>query len=120
MSHPKKLSPEFSGALRTFSYWVASGSLGSPLLDGIDYRETMIEEPSMLEIAYAIFANVLEFNESGFPINAKYAEHRAAQYIRHYHDPSFKVSPPFEAWEQELHEPPPRNDPKPWPPGAAV
>ncbi|WP_075286666.1 DUF7677 family protein [Xanthomonas campestris] len=120
MSHHKKLSPEFSGAIRAFSFWVASGSVGSSLLHDIDYRQAMIEEPSMLEIAYVIFANVLEFDESGCPVNAKYAEHRAAQYIRQHHDPSYKVSPPFEAWEQELHGPPLRNDPKPWPPGAAV
>lgn len=74
----------------------------------------------MLEIAYSIFANVLEFDEPGCPVNAKYAEHRAAQYIRQYHDPSYKVSPPFEAWERELHGPPPSNDPKPWPPAVAV
>jgi len=57
----------------------------------------------MLEISYSIFANVLEFDEPGCPVNAKYAEHRAAQYLRQYHDPSYKVSPPFEAWERELH-----------------
>jgi hypothetical protein len=120
MSHPKKLSPEFSGALRTFSFWVANGTVGMSLLQDIDYRQTMIEEPSMLEIAYAIFANVLEFDESGAPINAKYAEYRAAQYIRQYCDPSYRALPAFEAWEQELHDPPPRHDPKPWPPGAAA
>ena len=87
-------------------------------MDDIDYRKTMIEEPGMLEIAFAIFGNVLEFDELGFPVNAKYAEHRAAQYSRQYHEPSFNVSPPFEDWEQELHDPPPRKDPKPWPTGA--
>lgn len=120
MSHLKKLNPEFSGALRSFSFWIANGSVGFPLLQDIDYRQTMIEEPSMLETAYAIFANVLELDESGAPVNAKYAEFRAAQYIRQYCDSSYKVSPPFEAWEQELNDPPPRKDPKPWPRGAAA
>lgn len=120
MSHPKRLSPEFSGALSKFSFWIANGTLGMPLLEKIDYRQTMIEEPSMLEIAYAIFANVLEFDESGAPINAKYAEYRAAQYIREYCDPSYRALPAFEAWEQELHAPPPRHDPKPWPRGTAA
>lgn len=119
MSHPKKLSPEVSGALRTFSFWVANGSIGNPILEGIDYRQTMIEEPSMLEIAYAIFVNVLELDMAGAPVNAKYAERRAAQYIRQYHEPSYVVVPPFEDWEQELHAPPPRIDPKPWPAGAS-
>ncbi|KYF51065.1 hypothetical protein BE08_22745 [Sorangium cellulosum] len=115
MKYPPRLSPSFSGALRTFSFWIANGTVGLPLLEGVDYREVMIEEPSLLEQAYAIFANVMEFNEEGDPLNAKYAEHRAAQYIRSYCDPEYVVSPPFEAWEQELHEPPPRQDPKPWP-----
>ena len=75
----------------------------------------MIEEPSMLEQAYAIFANVIELNEEGEPVNAKHAEYRAAQYIRSYCDPKYVVSPPFEVWEQELYGPPPKDDIKPWP-----
>src|SRR5262245_31287097 len=102
MEHPPKLSPAFSGALRTFSYWVATGSVGLPLLEGIEYRQTMLEEPSLMEMTYAIFANLLEFDTQGEPLNAKWAEHRAAQYIRSYCDPSYTVDPPFEAWEQEL------------------
>jgi hypothetical protein len=100
VKHPHKLSHSFSGALRTFSYWVAAGSVGLPLLEGLEYRQPMLEEPSLMEMAYAIFANVIEFDEHGEPVNAKYAEHRAAQYIRSYCDPTYVVAPPFEAWEQ--------------------
>ena len=74
----------------------------------------------MLENAYAIFANVLEFNVSGSPVNAKYAELRAAQYIRWYCDASYMASSPSEIWEQELHDPPPRSDSKPCPPCAGA
>lgn len=115
MKYPPRLSRSFSGALRTFSFWIANGTVGLPLLEGVDYRQVMVEEPSLLEQAYAIFANVIELDEDGEPLNAKYAEHRAAQYIRSYCDPGYVVHPPFEAWEQELHGPPPREDPKPWP-----
>ena len=115
MKHPRSLSHQLSGALRTFSYWVANGTVGLPLLGGIDYRKAMLDEPSLMEQAYAIFANVIELNERGEPVNAKYAERRAAQYIRRYCDPSYVVEPPFEDWECELHEPPPRVDPKPLP-----
>jgi hypothetical protein len=104
MKYPSKLSPAFSGALRTFSFWVANGTLGQPLLEGIDYRQTMIEEPGLLEQAYAIFANVIELDEEGKPTNAKHAEFRAAQYIRSYCDPTYVVHPPFEAWEDQLYE----------------
>ena len=115
MEHPPKLSHSCSGALRTFSYWVAAGSVGLPLLEGVEYRQTMLEEPSLMEMAYAIFANVVEFDAAGAPINAKYAERRAAQYIRSYCDPGYVVTPPFEDWETALHGPPPREYSKPWP-----
>jgi hypothetical protein len=118
--HPRKLSGAFSGALRTFSYWVATGSVGLPLLESVEYRTTMLEEPSLMEQAFAIFVNVLEFNEDGEPINAKYAEFRAAQYIRSYCDAAYVVAPPFEVWECELHAPPPRKDIKPWPENAGA
>jgi len=62
-----------------------------------------------LEQVYAIYANVLEFDETGQVINAKHAERRAAQFILQYVT-GRKVEPPFEGWEVELHEPPPRND----------
>ena len=117
MKYPVKLSPNFSGALRTFSYWMANGSVGFPLLDGIEYRQAMLESPSLMEEAYAIFANVIEFNEDGQPVNAKYAEYRAAQCIRRWCDPSYAVIPPFEGWETELYDPAPKRDIKPWPDG---
>lgn len=119
-SYPRKLSQDFSGALRTFSFWIANGTVGHPLLKGIDYRPEMLLSPSLTEQAYAIFANVIEFSEDGMPTNAKYAEYRAAQYIRSYCDRTYVVSPPFEGWEVELFGPPPREDSKPWPSGLRV
>ena len=95
----------------TFSYWVANGTLGHPLLDDIDYTWILSEEPSALEQVYAIFANVLEFDSTGQVINAKYAEQRAAQWLRHYINPTFDIIPPLADWEAALHEPPPRVDP---------
>ncbi len=106
-----KLSHSVSGALRTFSYWVANGTLGQPLLEGFDYRPVLMDEPSAHERIYAIFANVLEFDESGQVLNAKYAETRAAQWLRQYIDPTYEVIPPLDDWEIMLHDPPPRIDP---------
>lgn len=115
MQYPKKLSNEFSGALRTFSFWMANGSVGLPLLEGIDYWDVLRESPSLMEETYAIFVNVLEFDVAGMPVNAKYAEFRAAQAIRGWCDPSYEVVPPLEEWETALYSPPPRKDIKPWP-----
>ena len=98
-----KLSNSFSGALRQFSYWIANGSAGYPLLENIDYISIFREEPSLLEQAYAIFANNIEMDENGTVLNAKYAEKRAAQYIRQYCDNSYVDYKPFEDWETELY-----------------
>lgn len=100
--YPEKLSPGFSGALRTFSFWIANGTVGLPLLEGIDYRPELFASPSVMEQAYAIFANVIELSDNGKPTNEKHAEHRAAQYIRSYCDSTYVVDPPFGNWEVEL------------------
>src|SRR4249920_1677013 len=97
-----KLNPSVSHAIRQFSYWVANRSVGQPRLEGIDYS-CIFEEPSALEQAYAIFANVLELDDNGKVLNAKHAEHRAAQWIRSYVDPAYSLVPPLEDWEQALH-----------------
>ena len=104
-----KLSHSFSGALRTFSFWVANGTVGHPLLDDVDYS-CIFEEPSALQRVYAIFANVIELDEEGRVLNAKWAERRAAHFILGYVKGT-KEEPAFEDWEIDLHEPPPRSDP---------
>lgn len=103
-----KLSAGFSGALRTFAYFMSSGS--HHMLKGVDYLVLYGEEPSAIEMAYAIFANVLELDDAGEPLNAQYAQQRATDYVRSYLDSSFKVEPPFEDWEIELHGPPSLRD----------
>lgn len=95
-----KLSHSFSGSLRQFSYWIANGTVGYPLLEGIDYISVFREEPSLLECAYAIFANNIEMDDNGTVLNAKYAEHRAAQYIRQYCDPAYTATPGFEGSDE--------------------
>jgi hypothetical protein len=100
-----KLSNSFSGALRTFAYFMSSGTHYD--LQGINYLELYGEEPSAIEQAYAIYANVIEIDKNGIVLNAKYAEKRAAQYIRSYCDKTYKIKPDFESRELELHEAPP-------------
>jgi hypothetical protein len=39
-----RVSHWFSGALRIFPCWVANGTLGQPVLDGIDYRFILSHE----------------------------------------------------------------------------
>jgi hypothetical protein len=68
------------------------------------------KNPSAIEQAYAIFANVLELDENGNVLNAKHAQKRATDYLRLFFDPTFKVNPPYEDWELTLHDPPPPKD----------
>jgi hypothetical protein len=103
-----KLGDSFSGALRTFTYFMASGTQNT--LEGIDYLSLYGEEPSAFEKVFAIYANVIELNENGEVLNAKYAEKRATDYLRAYCDPGFVVEPPYEEWEVTLHSPPPIPD----------
>jgi hypothetical protein len=96
-----KLSHGVSGALRTFSYFLASGT--HYMLEGIQYLSLYGSEPSAIEQAYAIFANVLEMDETGEVLNMRYAEKRATDYLRSYCDPNFRVEPPLEDWEVALY-----------------
>ena len=51
-----KVSPYISGAVRQFAYWFAHGTLGHPLLEGVEYLDdTLKEESSFAEMAFAIF-----------------------------------------------------------------
>jgi hypothetical protein len=77
------------------------------MLQGVDYVGLYGSEPSAIEQAYAIFANVLELDDHGQVLNATHAHRRATDYLRTYCDPSFQVQPPFEDWELALHAPPP-------------
>jgi hypothetical protein len=103
-----KLHNSFSGALRTFAYFMSSGT--HHMLEGVDYLPLYGNEASAIEQVYAIFANVLELDEQGRVLNAQYAQKRATDYLRAYCDPKFKVDPPYEDWETALHEPPPLTD----------
>lgn len=98
-----KASKHICGAVRQFSLFFVKGTLGYPLLKGIDYiNEDLKEDYSFAEQAFAIFMNNLEIDEEGNVLNYKYCENRAARYVRRYFDSSYTVEPPFERWEVEL------------------
>jgi hypothetical protein len=99
-----KLSNDFCGALRTFTYFMASGS--HYMLEGIEYLNLYGKEPSVIEMVFAIFANVIELDDNGNVLNFTYAQKRATDYLRSYCDPSYEVVPPLEDWEIELYWPP--------------
>jgi hypothetical protein len=99
-----RLSRGASGAIRRFAGWVARGSVGHLLLDGIDYWDELRDSPSQMEICFAIFANVLELDDQGEPTNEKYAERRAATWIyRHGTGELPPGEPALEPWECNLY-----------------
>ena len=73
------------------------------MLEGVPYLALYGKEPSAIEQTYAIFANVIEVDEEGRVTNLKHAEKRATDYLHSYCDPAFRVEPPLEDWEVELH-----------------
>lgn len=105
----RRLGNSVSGALRTFGFWLANGTVGHPLLEKVDYT-SIFREPSALEQALAIYANVLRLDETGQVLNSKAAEMRVAQWIRQYVDQAYIAEPPFAHWEVELHESPDLKD----------
>ena len=96
-----KLSNEFSGALRTFTYFIASGT--HYMLKDVDYMWLFGEEPSAIEMVFAVFANVIELDENGAVLNYTYAQKRATDYLKSYCIEGFEVDPPFQEWEIELY-----------------
>lgn len=99
------LPTDVRAAIRFFAFYLANDTLDVDLLDGIDYRDRVFRFGSDLEMAFAIFTNVLEVDEEGRTLNDGEAQYRVAQWIRMRCDPDYTAEPPFEAWETELHGP---------------
>jgi len=96
-----RVSNSFSGAIRSFAYFMSSGT--HRYLQDTDYLKLYGEEPSSIEMAYAIFTNVLEMDNQGNVLNFDFADKRATDYLRAYLIPEFNVEPPFEDWETTLY-----------------
>lgn len=97
-----RLPEDLRASVRFFAFYLANGTVDVDLLDGIDYRPALMQYGSPLEMVFTIFTNLLEIDESGQVTNAGDATFRAAQWIRRYCDPTYKVDPPFAKWETEL------------------
>ena len=101
-----RLGNYVSAEIRLFAFYLSNGSLSS-LADDIlpdDYDvEWVLLEPSLLEQVFAIFANILEIDDTGKVLNSGHVHRRVAQYIRKLFDEDYEVDPPFEAWETKLH-----------------
>lgn len=99
------LPVDVRASLRFFAFYLANGTLDIDLLDGFDYWPALFLFGSSLEQVFAIYGNVLEIDSDGNVLNDGDAQYRVAQWIRSFCDPTYRVEPPFEAWETELHGP---------------
>jgi len=74
------------------------------MLEGINYWDELKDSPSQMETCFAIFANVLELDERGEPVNERFAERRAATWLYRY---CMGGLPPAEAdlqsWGRQLY-----------------
>jgi len=106
-----KLSDDFKSGLRHFTYYYTNGTLpyvigDEKLLEGIDYREMLKTEASLVEMVYAIYSNNIKMDEHGKVLNQTHAMKRAAQWIRmvcREENEEYKVEPEFEDWETYLY-----------------
>ena len=105
-----ELSDDFKSCLRHFVYYYTNGTLPyvieDEVLKGVDYREDLKHEASLVETTFAIYTNNIQMDENGKVLNNMYAMKRAAQWIRHVcgeFDENYKEEPEFEDWETYLY-----------------
>jgi hypothetical protein len=96
----KEVAHAIGRAVATFSYRLANGTIGSSLLEGVDYSG-LFKNPEALRRTYAIFINRLKLDYMNQVANAEDAERRAAQSILHFATGG-EVKPPLEDWELNL------------------
>ena len=97
----RRIEPDCRAVVTRFVYNMCNGLLAYPLLEDRDYRQVLLDEPSAAEQTIAILLNVLTMDEDGKVLEAEKAEFRAAQYLRGYCDPTYRIEPPLEPWELE-------------------
>lgn len=79
-----ELSENFTSCLRHFAYYYTNGILpyvigDNELLEGIDYRETLKREASLVETVFAIYSNNIKMDENGKVLKQTHSMKRAAQ-----------------------------------------
>jgi hypothetical protein len=90
-------------SVKAFSISLGDGRLQPDLLADIDYVPGLFNCGSTLEAIYAVFSNVLTIDERGNPTNQERAYFRAAQCVKQWCVPGYRVEPQFAGWETELH-----------------
>lgn len=103
MSVPEELKI----AVRRFTYYYTNGTL--PLVSGVealnargDYRERLLDEPTVVTTAFSILLNHLQLSQSGSLVGFERGVQRAAQFLAEWlGEGDFIVQPPFEDWELE-------------------
>ncbi len=103
------LSEDFRRKLRLFTYYLTNGTLGYVIEDDAlrDYNffNVLISDPHLFEYVFALYANVIELDESGQVVNHTHAMTRVAQYIALHSEGGlqYKHIPEFKEWETYLH-----------------
>src|SRR5262249_27552539 len=102
-SVPALLGTPWADAVAEFALALGRGLLAPEILGNWDYVPALTSHGEgsgeRLELAFAIFTNVLRMNEDGLVINAMQAQHRTAQYVRRLVDHDHTVQPAFRVHE---------------------
>lgn len=93
------LSEEFRADLRFFAFLLGNGTLLINETE-LEYGGALARKDDALGRVFAVFVN--RWQPGGDPPRPKYADRRAAQWLRRHCDPAYTVLPPFEAWETEI------------------
>lgn len=93
---------KWKDAVVAFARKLGRGTLAPEVLGGLDYVPYLVTGGSLPEDIVMVFANVLSVDSSGNPLNARHAEHRAAQKLREWIDDDYRPDPPMEVWEFDL------------------
>jgi hypothetical protein len=96
-----RLSRSLRGCIRNFAQMLNFRALEPGVLKDIDYSTMFTDDLSAMDETFAVFLNNLEIDDDGRVTNPAVAQYRAAQYIRRYWDPAYRMERPFESWETE-------------------
>lgn len=98
-----RLPTSVRAAVSDFAFALGNGTLDSNgLLRGVDYRPELHRNPNGLQLVFAVFTNTLDVDDNGKVTNAGVATRRAAQVVRRYAEPGFRIDPQLADWEVAL------------------
>ncbi|MBX7220752.1 MAG: hypothetical protein K1Y36_12455 [Blastocatellia bacterium] len=93
---------DWKAVIQQFALLFGTGTLEPDILRNLNYVERLVDEPSRLEIVFAVLGNVLEIDLEGKVTNQEWAFRRAAEMAKTWCLSGYEPAQPFADWETEL------------------